>query len=187
MSLSPLRSVARYVALALAEFEVSLAGEDMSRPWVRVSEATPGSTSIVGAKHVERRRTFAIRAYPVAFNPTAEAALTEAKRVEGLLADAFIHGIDSAMYSDYSTRRHPMRVPLFDYEDLNMREAATEGERVGALRVVEPPTIESFPDPAEPSAYIVAATVRCSWTESTHRESPWLLVEKVTATFGGEP
>jgi hypothetical protein len=40
-----------------------------------------------------------------------------------------------------------------------------DGDRIGYLKVIEPPALASFADPASDSAYVVSATIRVQWTE----------------------
>jgi hypothetical protein len=176
-----LRSLARYVALALGEeYEVRLGRDEaagLERPAARMVPATPVTSTPHGARHAVRRRTFAITALPVP-GINAESSLMEALRIEYLLSEALTGGIDQALFSTRSERRHPHRIPLFDYSGLGLYEPASEDRRAGVARVVEPPAIQSFPDPADDLLYTVTCTVRLEWTESVTRATDWRTVEE---------
>ena len=181
--MNTLRSLNRYVSLALPDFEVRFAVEEgaFERPYARVAAATPVHSTPRGSHHVELRQAFAITAYPT-HGINAESSLLEAARVERLLFVAFAKGIDQASYSARSQRAHPMRVPLFDYTGIGLREAATDVDRIGYLRVLDPPALESSPDPAWDSAYVVTCDLRLGWSESVAPPPMGEIVESVTAT-----
>jgi hypothetical protein len=180
-----LRSLARYVALALGEdFEVRFAPDEgaFARPCARVTEATPANSTPHGARHRDLRQTCSVVAFPTE-GITAESSLIEAKRVERLLLDAFAKGIDAASFRN--GRAHPMRVPLFDYSGVGLREAATDAERIGFMRVVEPPALSTYPDPSDERLYVVTCDVRLGWSECIGVAHDGPLVERVTATPTG--
>jgi hypothetical protein len=177
------RSLARYVALALADFEVRFAADEASleRPFALVTEATPANSTPHGARHREVRQSFTVVAYPLE-GINAESSMIEAKRVERLLLDAFAKGIDPVGFRRGTGRAHPMRVPLVHYTDVGVREAATDAERTGFMRVVEPPAVSVFADPSDDRVYIVACDVRLAWSEYVGVPVEGALVERVTAT-----
>jgi hypothetical protein len=151
-----LRSLARYVALALGnEVEVrwSLSEGTFRRPWARVTEAAMSD----------------------------EAAIVEASIVETKLSRAFTVGVDPALQA--RSRAHPLRVPLYSYEGVGLRDPATQ--RLGGARVVGEPSVSRRPDLADDRAYVVACDVRLSWGEGIGVPITGQLVERVTATAGG--
>jgi hypothetical protein len=180
-----LRSINRYVAQALGDdFEVRFAVDEANfeRPFARVKESTPMTSTPHGARHRDLRQTFSIVAFPLE-GLNAESSLVQAKRVETLLLDAFTgRGLDTASYRN--GRGHPHRIPLYDYSGLGLREAATDGERVGYLRVIEPLSMSTFSDPADDRLYIVACNLRCGWSEYVGVPIDAPSVERVTVSEG---
>jgi hypothetical protein len=98
------------------EFEVVLSvGEgEVSRPFARVTAATPIASTPHGSRHVDLIQGYAIIAFPTIFPITPEAAMSEARRVERLLRDGFTAGIETEHFR--KGRRHPLRIPIYDYE-----------------------------------------------------------------------
>ena len=181
--MNALRSLTRYVALALEDFEVRFAIEEggFQRPFARVAAATPVHSAAHGARHIELHQAFSITAYPTR-GINEESSLLEAARVERLLLVAFARGIDQVSYSARSQRAHPMRVPLFDYTGIGLREAATDLDRIGYLRVLDPPALASSADPALDSAFVVTCDLRVGWTESVAPPPTGEIVVGVGAT-----
>lgn len=171
------RSVARYTSLALPDFEVVMAvGEgEASRPYARVVPSTPVASSPHGARHVELIRGFAITAFPTSFPVTPTAALTEAERVAAKLREAFGAGIQSEFF--HAGRRHPKRVPLYDYDGVPFGSPAVE--HVGFARVLDL-SVGALADPADENLYVVVADVRLGWSEGIAAEQTAPLVEGVT-------
>jgi hypothetical protein len=60
-------------------------------------------------------------------------------------------------------RAHPLRVPLFEYDGVPPGQAASE--RIGWLRVLDPPALNSFTGPSSDSGYVVSCDVRLGWNE----------------------
>lgn len=175
--------MSRYVALALPGFALTFAPDESSgfeRPWARVTQATPVSSTPHGTSHADRRMTISVLAFPVA-GLNAESSYTEAARIERLLTDAIAIGIDPKGFSRSGSRRgHPMRIPLFDFAALGLYEAATEGERVGWLRVLDSPATSTFADPASDTAWIATCDLRVGWSESVLRDPSGVTVERVS-------
>jgi hypothetical protein len=166
-----LRSLNRWVALALTDFEVRWAPQEgaFERPCATVTAAAPVSSTPHGKLYRDLAQPFAIVAFPTeGINP--ESCLLEAARVERLLLDAFTAG------------EHPMRVPLFDYADVPLREPATDDQHAGFMRVLDTPATNSFPDPNADTAYVVTCDVRLGWNESAAPRPSGPLTESVTAT-----
>jgi hypothetical protein len=161
---SQVRSLARYLSLALPDVEVRWGDDlDFARPFARVSAAT-GITSVpIGARCVERKQTYSILVYPTT-GLNAESSTMEAARVERLLLTAIAQGIDTTAWRE--GQAHPLRIPLFDYSGLGLRDAATEQQRAGWMRVAESPEFEIVPDPSETGGLAVVCDLRLAWTES---------------------
>jgi hypothetical protein len=175
-----LRSLSRYIALALDGFEIRVAAEEaagFARPWARIAAATPVAATMHGPRHRECRQSFSVNCFPLA-GINGESSLVEALRVEALLLEAFLGGLDERLFSRYSDRRHPARVPLFDYSNVPLYEAVTEDRRAGTARVVETPTLRSFPDPNDDLFYTTACVVRLGWNERVTRDPGWRTVEE---------
>lgn len=182
MSVSVLRSVARYTALALPDFEVRFAPDEQAgfeRPWARVSAATPVTSSPHGTTHRDMRMTVSVVCFPVA-GMNGESSYVEAARIEQVLTDVITIGIDPAGFGTRSRRGHPMRIPLFDYRELGLFDPATEAERVGWLRVLDAPGTSTFADPNSDTAWIATADLRVGWSEGILRDPDWPTVERVT-------
>jgi hypothetical protein len=163
-SVNPLRSLAKYCALALPDFELRWGDSlDFSRPFARVTTATGVVSVPIGARCVERRQTYSVIAYPTT-GLNAESSTMEAARVERLLLVAIAQGLDTTAWRE--GRGHPLRVPLYDYSGLGLRDAATEEQRLGWMRVVESPEFEIVPDPSESGGLAVVCDLRLAWTES---------------------
>jgi hypothetical protein len=174
---NPLRSLAKYCALALPDFELRWGDSlDFSRPFARVTTATGVVSVPIGARCVERRQTFSILAFPVQ-GLNQESSLIEASRVEGLLLAAIAQGINVESWRE--GRAHPLRIPLYDYSGLGLRDAATE--QVGWMRVIESPEFEIVPDPSESGGLAVVCDLRCAWTASVAVPIDGPLVARVAA------
>jgi hypothetical protein len=167
------RSLARYASVSLGpEWEVRWAdGDDegtFARPFARVAPSTGLTSTAIGAHHREARQTWTVLAYAT-LAISQESATIEAARVEALLIRALTQGIDPAGMSTYSRRVHPLRIPYFDYTDVPVGQPAGDDQRLGWLRVVEPPSIASYPDPGDDRAMVVSAEARLSWVESVQQ------------------
>lgn len=163
--MNALRSLTRTTAQALGgEWEVTFAGSEagtFQRPYCGVVPSTDERAIPHGARHLEIRRGFALAAYPVA-GLSAEASRMEAERVKGLLRRAFAQGIDTASFA--RGRAHPLRLPLWDYGALGLFAPATDANRIGFMRVVEPPAFSAFPD--DSGAFVVTCDLRLAWGET---------------------
>jgi hypothetical protein len=153
--MNTLRSLARFVAEALPDFEVMWAPDEgeLSRPWARVTPSTPLASLPLGTSHRELRQTFSVLAFPSAFAATDEAAIVEAKRVERRLLEAATGG------------RWPMAVALYDYSDVALRAPAPDDALIGFMKLIEPPTFTVFPESAGDRLYLAAVDLRLRWTE----------------------
>lgn len=170
-----LRSMHRYAFQALGdEWEVRLEGAQgtFKRPFCRVKFNTPGTIRPMGQWHKEYRRTFGILCYP-ALKDTEEDAQLEAVRVESLLDVALSAGIDEASFDAARNRRHPNRIPLYDWTGIAMNEDVVEVGNPGAdrakndfIHVSDPVTVDSVPDPDNDYAFVVVAEVRGYWMQS---------------------
>jgi len=178
-----IRSMVRYCSEALGdEWEVRMAiDESFGRPFARVTPATPVASTPHGPAHRDLRQTISIVAFPTE-GINAESSAFEAARVERLLLDAFTKGIDAPSFSSRSQRAHPMRVPLFDYENVGLRDAAIT--RIGYLKVTDPPAVSYFPDPSSTDSYVVTADIRVGWNESVAPPPSGPLTQTVTVEPG---
>lgn len=132
----------------------------------------------IGARHVERRQTFSVLGYPMV-GINSESSWIEAARVERLLLAAVAQGIDVEGWRE--GRAHPLRIPLFDYEGVGLRDAVTEDQRAGWMRVIESPEIQTLPDPSESGALAVVCDLRCAWTEGIGVPIDGPILRRVTA------
>jgi hypothetical protein len=174
-----LRSCARYLALALPDFEIRWGeGEDFSRPFARLTPATGVSSEAIGSFNVERRQTISILVFPT-LGINAESSLIEAGRVERLILAAVAQGIDQTGWRE--GRGHPLRIPLYDYSTVALRAGATEAERIGWARVIESPEVETVADPSESGAVVVVCDLRLAWVESVAVPIDGELIQHVRA------
>jgi hypothetical protein len=162
-----LRSLSRFVAAALPDFEVVWAPDEqeLTRPWARVTPSTPLASLALGTSHRELRQTFSVLCFPSAFAASDEAAIVEAKRVERLLLEAATGG------------RYPMAIEMYDYSDVALRESATN--HVGYMKLIEPPTFGVLPEAASDRLYAVVVDLRVRWTERAKPPSTDPLVQLV--------
>jgi hypothetical protein len=165
--MNALRSLARFVAAALPDFEVVWAPDEqeLTRPWARVTPSTPVASLPLGTSHRELRQTFSVLCFPSAFAATDEAAIVEAKRVERLLLEAATGG------------RWPMAIEMYDYSDVPLRTPATD--LIGYMKLIEPPTFGVFPETVNDRLYIAAVDLRVRWTERAKPPSTDPLVQLV--------
>jgi len=180
--MNALRSIARTVSLALGEdTEVRFSMQEgaASRPFASVTQATPLQSSPRGAAHVELAQTFAISCWPTE-GINVESSRVEAERVAGQLREALTIGTDPTLYRAASGRRHPMRLPMYDYAATGLYEGVGDAQRAGVMRVLGEP---SFAVIEEDGLFAVTASVRVSWSEPiTLPLGP--PVQTVTATPG---
>lgn len=167
-----LRSLKKYVALALGnDWEVRLTAEEgaFRRPFCRVAQATPAMTRVEGARMVRSQQTFTLYAYPIEKGTPDEARL-EASRIEGVLLNAFAgQGAHTPSYYTPSYRGHGMRIPIYNYDGIDLKTAATEGDRQynDFARVSDPPSVGAQVDPEDELMWVVTADVPIAWTRST--------------------
>lgn len=119
-SVDALRSLKRYVALALGdEWEVrtSLQEGSFERPSALVKSATGAAdTSMHGQGVIEMVEPFVIYLYPEV-GDSVDASLVLAGRAQQLLQDAFLFGVD---------RGRALRVPFYDYDDVAVNAGASD-------------------------------------------------------------
>lgn len=178
-----LRSLVVYLASSLgSEWEVRPADEEgaFDRPFCKLAAATPMSVRPQNTLVMECSQTFAVVCYPVEKESPLEARM-EAERVVELLYQAFLIGTHAASYGreqntglpDKSWRRgHPMRVPLYDFDGIDLYDAVTELERDPRdfISITEPPTFGPLEGTArseeEETLYVVTGELRCRWIRS---------------------
>lgn len=179
---STLRSLARYLATALPGAEVRMTGEEGSwaRPFCGVLESTPLTSSPHGTAYADCVQGFAIVAYPTA-GINAESSRVEAARVRDQLWAAFSVGVDPALFR--GQRRHPLRVPRFDYSGVPLYQAVGENRRAGTMRVLDA-SFSTFAD-GSGELFTVAGDVRLGWVERLALPPAGLPVVRVGATYEG--
>ena len=180
---SPLRSLTRYVSAALGPgVEVRMTGQDGSweRPFCAVLEATPLASSPHGSAYADCRQGYAIAAY-TAQGINAESSRIEAGRVRDQLWQAFNAGVDPVLFR--GQRRHPLRIPRFDYRGVPLFQGVGEERRAGTMRVLDA-SFSVFADTGG-DTFTVAGDVRLGWVEAIAIPSTEPLTATVTATFEG--
>jgi hypothetical protein len=174
-----MRSMTRYLYQSLGEeWEVRFTDEEgvFERPFLALT-SLPARRTAHGAFHGEMARTFSVVAYPIE-KPTPDEAKVEAERVVELLHKAFGVGTHAPSFGRTNTygptqtirRGHPWRVPLYDYSNVTLEEAATEGDRDPRdfMRVEEPPTFGALEGRArtdeEETLWVVTGEIRVKWS-----------------------
>ena len=190
-----LRSMVVYLASALGDWEVRIADEEgaFDRPFCKVAAATPMRSTPHGPVTVDCLQTFAIVCYPVeAESPVA--ARMEAEAVVERLFQAFMVGVHAASHGrKHNTgipdkvfqRGHPMRVPLYDFDGVDLFAAVSEEARAtnDFILITDPPTFGVIEGTSrsdeEETLYTVTGEVRCKWTRATAVISDGVVVEEV--------
>lgn len=170
-STDALRSLKKYVALSLgSEWEVRLTDEEgvFKRPFCRVGAIPTGArTRMEGSRHMRTSQRFSLVAYPKE-TTTADEARMEAARVEELFILAFARGTHTPSFAPSRGRAHPMRVPLYDYDDIALNEPATEDDRGPSdfLIVSDDPSIGSLKDDEDDLLWAVTVDIAMWWSRS---------------------
>ena len=152
---------------------------EFERPLARISASTPQTSRPHGSRHRDISQSFQVVAWPTSWTATADAAMSEAQRVAGLLDDLLNSGQDTGAFRN--GRRHPWRIPLYDYTDVPTGQAAPPTARCGFLRVTDAPSIDVIADPADATALAVVCDVRLAWGEGIATD-PGPPVQTVTLT-----
>lgn len=78
----------------------------------------------------------------------------------------------------------PMRVPMYDYDNVSLTEGATDATRpTGAfMRIVDPPTVNRLVDTHDDLMWVVTANIRMSWSRSSVVPSDAPLVTSFTTS-----
>lgn len=155
-SIDVLRSLKRYVSLALGEeWEVNLVESEgtFSRPAARVIAATPQQVS--GPRHrLDAIQTFSVNAFPVAGTTAEESLIAAAEVEETLLSSLRIGGVDEARAA---------RIPLYDYDGTPWDEGSTTRREPDYARVLDL-SVSRTASPADETLYTVSAEVRLGWS-----------------------
>jgi hypothetical protein len=182
------RSVKKYVGeLVLPGYEVRLSSEEgaWERPFARVAWATPSAITMIGARQVETRRTLSIVAWPALVSEDAGpgAATEAAEDLVERLTVGFAAGLHVPSYAPDRNRAHPFRIPLYDYDGVDLNEAATDSERATTdfVWVVEEPNVGTVRDPDTDLSLLVTCDLRLRWTRSVAVVDTSPVVETVTA------
>jgi hypothetical protein len=179
------RSLARYLALALPDFEIRLAlpEDTFARPWLMVTPSTPVANVARGSHFAELRQSFSVLAYPAETLDPESGSLEASGVAEQLVRALGGPGVLTSAYSSTTARGHPMRLPIWSYEGVALGEPLPEDREPGWMRVLEGPSVGVAPDPADDLAYRVTADLRVSWTRSMSVAFP----QAVTQTVGATP
>lgn len=152
------RSLKRYVALALPEYEVRLAEElgTFDRPFASVDEETTTTTLNVRPKSwADMDVPYVVRLFPV---PYADPA--QSKHGAHIDRDALWTAFEVGVADGY-----PRRVPLFDYDGLAMDEEGTVHTPRGSYARVLAHTARLLADPEDDAGLLweVVVSVRLGW------------------------
>jgi hypothetical protein len=187
-SLDVVRSFKKYVALALPAYEVRLSSEEgaWERPFARVAWTTPSVLTMHGARQVESRRTLQIVCWPLEAQ-TPDGAILAAEEVVETLTLAFAKGIHSASYNNATGRAHPLRIPIYDYSDVDEVGAVTEDDRAATdfASLAEPPNVGDIPDPNTDLSRLIVADLRVRWMRNVAVPIDGSLVQ--TVPLSGNP
>lgn len=153
-SIDVLRSLKRYVAIALGEdWEVRLLVEEgtFGRPAAQVMEAT-GQT-ITGPNHtMDVIQTYMVHAFPVKGSTVMESLLA-ASEVEDTLVRAFRIGIDKGRAA---------RIPLYNYESVPANAGSSDRTPKDFARILDL-EISRTQSPQDELLFTVSAEVRLGW------------------------
>lgn len=148
-----LRSLKRYLARALPEWEVRLDDEMATKPTCILARITP--VTVRGGQHTSEL-SFQTRAaaYP-GVQSSQELALEVCSLAEAAILHALTHGIDDG---------RPYRVPLYSYDTVTVDEAATGTDRVQVQDFVRISNLTTnvLPDPEDKRRQ----TLIVSWTNT---------------------
>lgn len=171
-----LRSLKRYVALALPEFESAIVTDEgrFKRPFVHVQAADNanypnGTTSRFLTEVIQ---PYVIHAYSPK-GPEEEDGLLSALEIEERLYQAFKVGIDGEGFS--------MRVPLYDYDGVGRYDGTGERFFADYMRVTDL-SIGHISDPNDRALLTVAVDIRLSWMRTAGTLPGGPLVDAVNLT-----
>jgi len=154
-SIDVMRSLKRYVALALGEaWEVRLLVEEgtFGRPAAQIMEAT-GQT-LTGPFHsVDAIQTFMVHAFPVERETVMESLLGAAEVEETLLRAFRMGGVDEG---------HAARLPLYDYDDVASHQGSSARTPKDYARILDL-EISRTQSPEDELLFTVTAEVRLGW------------------------
>ena len=163
-----LRSLKRYVSVALPAFEVRLSREEgaFERPFARVEQGGPGAYATnTGQFLTDITQPFAVYAYPPR-GSSPDQALVAAQQVEDALFVAFRVGVTDTTTSPAIPGR-PLRVPLLDYASSPIGDG-TQQDLPGVwfpqdyVRVIDM-SLQPFADPDDNKLWTVSCQVRLAW------------------------
>lgn len=161
-----LRSVKRYVALALGDdWEIRLSREEgaFARPFARVWQVAGTTYPLTGGRWLaDMTQPFVVAAYPPPGRDPDQAMLF-AQRTENALYRAFRVGVADG---------RPLRVPLYNYFRVSDWEAGTWYPH--AFMRVNDISTQPFPDPDDNKLWTVVCDVRLTWRRlgETRPEAP---------------
>lgn len=153
-NLDALRSVKRYLAIALGEeYEVRLDREEGSITLPMASVALTGPATTEGPAW-EKLVTQPLSIYVTPVPATSgEEALGLAAEIETVLYEAIAIGVDEG---------RPNRIPLYDYEGVTFDEGSEARPGPDYLRVVDF-SITNVPDQDDTRRLTVTADLRVQW------------------------
>lgn len=150
-----LRSVKRWVAMVLPEWEVRLDDEAISFPYARVDQTTPTVVSPgSSAKLFNVAMGLGVACYPEPQESVEKSkALAYACQNRLLLANR--RGVGNS---------RPARIPLYNYNNVGLDEPATEDHRFTSdfMRVVDF-SVQPLPDPGQENRIAVNCGLRVTW------------------------
>lgn len=156
-----LRSLKRYLALALPTWEVRIDDEMATEPLCILARTTP-----VTVRGTQFTSDLSFQARVAAFpgpQSSAEAALAACAAVEGTIITALRTGIADGF---------PDRVPLYDYDGLGIDEPATSLQRVQQQDYIRISglTTNVLPDPEDKRRQTLIASWTNTWRKTARRE-----------------
>ena len=152
-----LRSVKKYATEFLPDdYDVRLSVDqgNWDRPSALVDVITP-QTIQGGPKTFQVTQAFTLYLWPSRDEDDTDASRLAAYRAEEAVVQAIQVGGQLG--------GRPRRIPLWDYDDVDLSEPVPEDREDGYLRVVDFGT-EVRRDPDDDTAWTVVATVRVTWT-----------------------
>lgn len=173
-SLDAIRSLARYMAEAFGDdYEVSALPEQgtFGRPGVWVTEA--GEQQSSGSRHtVDLIQPYAIYVYPPE-KDTVEGSWAAAEAARDILWTAFNVGIGEG---------HARRVPLYDYDGVDVSEGTLQRRYPDYLRVLDY-SAKSTTAPKDERKFTVTAQVRLGWRRAAEMPSGTRLARDLKTAF----
>lgn len=189
-----LRSVARYTALALGpDYQVRMSTEKgvFARPAARVVQL-PSLQMLTARWNVAQlTASYNIVAWPMP-GTSADASNLAALDAADKLWTAFAGpgvGSPTIRRPADSTRGHPYRIPLYDYDGIPLDGAtafAPESARDPRdfLHMEAPPEVQVLNDPDEETFFAVAANIRMSWVRWAAVPSAQPVLQRVDTGVG---